>query len=163
MAERDGLTPQQDRTWSLLVGVMMWLPVELDAYLEQVADLSHAEYQVLRWLSVSEDREVHMSRLAATANVTPSHLSRIVNRLEKRGWITRSSDPDDARRTLARLMDSGADVVARIEPGYAAQVQHRVFEHLQTQQIEQLEDVAEALLTPLRADCVQLLPPRSAR
>ncbi|MEG9249359.1 MarR family transcriptional regulator [Arthrobacter sp. Soc17.1.1.1] len=159
----DRLSPQQDRTWSLLVGVMMWLPAELDAYLERSADLSHAEYGVLRCLSLGEDREVHMSRLAATASVTPSHLSRIVGRLEKRSLLTRSTDPADARKTLARLTPSGARLLAEVEPGYVAEVRARVFELLGNRQLEQLEDLAEAILTPLRGECVALLPPRSAR
>lgn len=159
----DRLSSQQDRTWSLLVGVMMWLPAELDTYLEQSADLSHAEYGVLRCLSLNEDREIHMSRLAATASVTPSHLSRIVGRLEKRGLLTRTTDPADARKTLARLTDSAADLLAEVEPGYVAEVRSRVFELLDTQQVNQLEDLAEAILTPLRSDCIDVLPPRSAR
>jgi DNA-binding MarR family transcriptional regulator len=159
----DHLTSQQDRTWSLLVGVMMWMPAELDAYLEQAADLSHAEYGVLRCLSLSEDREIHMSRLAATASVTPSHLSRIVGRLEKRDLLARSTDPTDARRTLAKLTESGAQLLTEVEPGYVAEVRARVFELLDQQQLHQLEDLAEAILTPLRSDCVDLLPPRSAR
>lgn len=163
MSSTDGLTAQQDRTWSLLVGVMMWLPAELDTYLEQTADLSHAEFGVLRCLSASEDREVHMSRLAATANVTPSHLSRIVGRLEKQSLLTRSADPADARRTLARLTEAGARVVAEVEPGYAAQIRARVFDLLESQQVEQLEDAAEAILTPLRGECVELLAPRTGR
>lgn len=163
MGSAKRLSAQEDRTWSLLVGVMMWLPAELDTYLERVAGLSHAEYQVLRWLSLSEDREIHMTHLAATASVTPSHLSRIVARLQERGWITRSSDPSDARRTLARLTDPGADVVADTEPGYAAAVRNIVFRHLTPAQAQQLEDITEAVLTPLRADCVELLPPRASR
>lgn len=163
MPAEDRLTPQQDRTWALLVGVMMWLPAELDTYLEQAADLSHAEYGVLRCLSLSEDREIHMSRLAATASVTPSHLSRIVGRLEKRSLLARSTDPTDARRTLARLTQSGANLLHEVEPGYVAEVRARVFELLENRQLEQLEDIAEAILTPLRAECVDLLPPRSAR
>lgn len=140
----------------------MWLPAELDTYLERAAGISHAEYQVIRWLSANEDREIHMSRLAATANVTPSHLSRIVARLEKREWIIRSTDPEDARRTLARLTDAGAQVVDHTEPGYADQIRRHVFNHLDTSQARQLEEVTEALLSPLRPDCVQLLPPRSS-
>jgi DNA-binding MarR family transcriptional regulator len=159
----DRLSPQQDRTWSLLVGVMMWLPAELDAYLERSADLSHAEYGVLRCLSLSEDREIHMSRLAATASVTPSHLSRIVGRLEKRSLLARGADPTDARRTLARLTQSGARLLAEVEPGYVAEVRARVFELLEDRELEQLEDLAEAILTPLRSECVALLPARSAR
>jgi len=157
------LSSQQDRTWSLFVGVMMWMPAELDAYLERAADLRHAEYGVLRCLSLIEDREIHMSRLAATANVTPSHLSRIVGRLEKRGLLARSADPADARKILARLTKSGAQLLTEVEPGYVAEVRARVFELLDPQQVDQLEDLAEAILTPLRSECVDLLPPRSAR
>lgn len=160
MPEPQTLSAQQGRTWMLLVGVMMWLPAELDTHLEQLVDLSHAEYGVLRCLSAAEDREVHMSRLAATASVTPSHLSRITARLERRGLLTRSSDPADARRTLARLTEQGAALVRRAEPQYAALVRRSVFEHLGPDQARQLEDIAEALLLPLRADCVELLAPR---
>jgi DNA-binding MarR family transcriptional regulator len=161
MPAADRLSPQQDRTWSLLVGVMMWLPAELDTYLERAADLSHAEYGVLRCLSLSEDREIHMSRLAATASVTPSHLSRIVARLEKRELLTRSTLPTDARKTLARLTPAGARLVDVVEPGYVAEVRARVFELLESPQLEQLEDLAEAILTPLRSECVSFLPPRA--
>lgn len=161
MPAPDRLSPQQDRTWSLLVGVMMWLPAELDTYLERSAELSHAEYGVLRCLSLSEDREIHMSRLAATASVTPSHLSRIVGRLERRGFLTRSTEPTDARKTLARLTPAGARLVEEVEPGYVAEVRTRVFELLERRQLEQLEDLAEAILTPLRSECVNLLPPRA--
>lgn len=163
MPQTDRLTPQQERTWALLVGVMMWLPAELDAYLERSADLSHAEYGVLRCLSASEDREIHMGRLAATASVTPSHLSRIVARLERRGLLARSTDPADARRTLARLTEPGVILLRDVDPGYIAEVRARVFELLEGEQVDQLEDLSEAILTPIRGECVALLPPRSAR
>jgi DNA-binding MarR family transcriptional regulator len=159
----DRLSPQEDRTWSLLVGVMMWLPAELDTYVERSAGLSHAEFGTLRCLSLAEDREIHMSRLAATASVTPSHLSRIVGRLEKRGLLTRSTDRVDARKTLARLTGSGARLLAEVEPGYVAEVRARVFALLDPRQLNHLEDLAEAILTPLRSDGVDLLPPRAAR
>jgi hypothetical protein len=50
-----------------------------------------------------------------------------------------------------------------VEPGYVAEVRARVFELLENQQLDQLEDLAEVILTPLRSDCIDLLPPRSAR
>lgn len=140
---------------------MMWLPAELDARLDEIAGLSHSEFGVLRCLSMSEDREIHMSRLAATASVTPSHLSRIVGRLERRELLTRSTDPADARRTLARLTAAGAHLLLEVEPGYVAEVRRLVFDLLSEAQVDQLEDVAEAILTPLRGECVALLPPRS--
>ncbi|WOC13304.1 MarR family winged helix-turn-helix transcriptional regulator [Gordonia sp. MP11Mi] len=163
MTRATRLTPQQDRTWSLLVGVMMWLPAELDGYLERTVGLSHSEYLALRWLSHYEAREIHMGRLAATASVTPSHLSRIVARLEKSGLLVRDADPTDARRTLACLTSAGARMVDEVEPAYVAEVRRCVFDRLEQQGVEQLEDLAEAILTPLRGDCVASLPPRAAQ
>lgn len=113
----------------------------------------------LRWLSASEDREIHMSRLAATANVTPSDLSRIVARLEKQGSLTRSADLADARKTLARLTDAGALIVEETEPAYVAEVRRHVFDHLDQQAIIQLETLAETILMPLRSGCVSVLQP----
>lgn len=141
----------------------MWLPAELDAWLEGVADISHAEFGVLRCLSMSDEREIHMSRLAATASVTPSHLSRVVGRLERRGLLLRNADPADARRTLARLTKSGAALIDEIEPGYAAQLREHVFGLLSSREVDQLEQLTEKVLTPLRAECIELLPPRAAR
>lgn len=161
METAGGLPAQEDRTWSLLIGVMMWLPAALDTYLERVAGIGHADYQVLRWLSLTDDREVHMTHLAATASVTPSHLSRIVARLGAKGWIVRGHDAHDARKVVARLTEEGAQVVREIEPGYVAQVTDHIFSRLTPEQAHHLEDITEALLTPLRADCVALLPPRS--
>lgn len=161
--DRPPLTPHQERAWKLLVGVMMWLPAALDAFLQRTAGLSHAEYQVLRWLSLNADGEITMGRLAATSSVTPSHLSRIVARLEKQQLLTRCNDPVDARKTLARLTEAGARVVEEIEPGYAEELRCQVFEHLTPEQGEQLEDIAEAILGPLRSDCLAVIPPRVAR
>lgn len=163
MPARESLTAPEERSWALLTGVMTWLPVELDAFLEREADLSHAEYQVLRWLSIEVDREVHMTHLASTAKVTPSHLSRIVGRLERRELIARSADRVDTRRTLARLTPAGAELVAAVEPRYAAEVRARVFDLLGDGQADALGDALESLLVALRPDCMAAVPPRDGR
>jgi DNA-binding MarR family transcriptional regulator len=82
-------------------------------------------------------------------------------RLEKRQWITRSSDPHDARRTLARLTETGAQLLDRVEPGYAEQVRRHVFDRLDARQTESLEDLAEAVLTSLHPDCLEIMPVRT--
>jgi DNA-binding MarR family transcriptional regulator len=148
------LRPDEDRTWALLVGVMMWLPAELDARLGSMADVSHAEYQVLRWLALCDDRALHMTRLATATNVSPSHLSRIVARLEKRSFVERTPDPDDGRFTLARLTALGARTVSENEAAYGAAVRELVFARLRPDQAADLEDIAERILGNLRPDCV---------
>lgn len=150
----EGLTGSQEQAWSLLVGVTTWLPTTMDANLAQVAGLSHAEYQVLRWLARAEGGALHMTRLANTTSVTQSHLSRIVARLEKRELVSREPDPDDGRYTLARLTDAGAAVVSGADGTYGASVRELVFDGLPDDDIDALARVSARILQRIRPECL---------
>ncbi|RMI08706.1 MarR family transcriptional regulator [Cellulomonas triticagri] len=133
---------------------MTWLPAALDTRLAQDSDVGHVEYQVLRWLSRTPEQALHMSRLADTASVTPSHLSRIVARLEKRGMVSRTPDPADGRYTLARLTDLGARTVADTEDAYGAAVRDLVLARLTPEQLRGLGDAAATLLGHIKPECL---------
>ncbi|ATE55442.1 MarR family winged helix-turn-helix transcriptional regulator [Actinosynnema pretiosum] len=148
----------EQRAWALLLGVTTWLPAALDAHLQKEAGISHSEYQVLWWLSASTEKVLHMSQLADSAGVTASHLSRIVARLEKRGWITRNTDPADGRYTQARLTGEGERKVAECAPGYATALRANLFDHLAGDQVDDLATLAYAILRELRPVCVNHLP-----
>lgn len=144
------LTPAQSEAWMALAGMTMWLPSALDSQLQRDAGISHAEYQVLSWLSMSDERTQRMSVLAQAANVNLSHLSRIVGRLEARGWVERTPDPDDGRVTLATLTDTGWDKVVATAPGHVDAVQRFVFDHLTDAQVGQLRDIASQVAAAVK-------------
>lgn len=148
------LQHDEDRAWALLVGVMTWLPAALDTRLAATADVSHVEYQVLLWLSRTEDGALHMSRLADTASVTPSHLTRIVTRLEKRGLISRTPDPQDGRYTLARLTEQGAATVSGTQDAYGSAVRELVLDRLAPDQVHHLEQIAATILGQVKPECL---------
>lgn len=56
--------------------------------------------------------------------MTLSHLSRVVSRLERAGWVRRIPDPTDGRCTLARLTDEGWRKVAAAVPGRDSRLPH---------------------------------------
>ena len=97
-------TPQEPRwldageqqTWLALASVLMRLPAALDAQLQRDAGISHFEYQVMAGLSMSAERTLRMSVLAALAEGSLPRLSQVVGRLEKRGWVRRTPDPPTA-------------------------------------------------------------------
>lgn len=152
------LDSAEERTWALLVGVMTWLPAALDTRLQDTAGVSHAEYSVLRWLSQCDGGALHMSRLADRTSVTPSHLSRIVARLEKRGLVARTPDPDNGRYTLARLTGTGGDLVAGQEHDYAELVRELLLDRLPATERAQLERIAGRVLTALKPECLAAHP-----
>lgn len=148
------LDPAEDRTWALLVGMMTWLPAALDSHLQDLCEISHAEYSVLRWLDRSDDGALHMSQLADTTSVTPSHLSRIVARMEKRGLVARTPDPSDGRYTLAMLTDTGVELIRRTDLDYAQLVRDLLLDQLPTGDRERLDLITSRVLTALRPECL---------
>jgi DNA-binding MarR family transcriptional regulator len=162
-AEPRWLTKEQTRAWIALAGAMVALPAALDAQLQRDAGISHVEYQVLSWLSMSPGRSARMSDVAATANVNLSHLSRIATRFEQRGWLRRVPDPDDRRATLAILTDAGWDKVVATAPGHVEEVQRIVFDSLTPTQVRQLEHIGERILMAAKPGAALRLPPRSTQ
>lgn len=144
------LNPEQTDAWLELVGMVVMLPSALDAQLQRDAGISHVEYQVLSWLSMTPGRTSRMSQIAEMANVRLSHLSRIAARLEGRGWIRRTPDPDDGRATLAVLTDEGWDKVVATAPGHVEEVQRLVFDNLSTAQVRQLQQIGHRVLDAIR-------------
>src|SRR3954470_15069340 len=110
------------QTWLALSSVLVRLPDALDAQLQRDAGISHFEYQVMAMLSMEPGRTLRMSRLAVLASGSLTRLSRVVDRLDKRGWVCRRPDPTDGRSTLAVLTDAGWQKVVETAPGHVAEV-----------------------------------------
>ncbi len=144
------LTPEQEQTWLALLAAMIWLPAAVDAQLQRDSGITKAEYDVLAWLSMSPGRTARMSEIAASANVTLSHLSRIASRLERRGWMRRAPDPEDGRATLASLTDAGWDKVVATAPGHVEEVHRLIFDNLTAAQVRQLRQIGETIARAAR-------------
>lgn len=139
------LSPEENQTWRSVWALMTWLPVHLDAQLRADSGLSLVEYHVLSQLSEAPEHTVRLSRLAAVTNTTLSHLSRVMTRLEKAGWVIRIPDPDDGRSTLGRLTEAGWAKVNTSAPGHVEAVRQAVFDQLTARQVEHLGHAASRI------------------
>lgn len=144
------LSDEQSAAWLALASVTVFLPAALDSQLRRDAGLTHVEYGVLAALSMASGRQARMSNVAAFANVNLSHLSRIVARLEKSGWVRREPDPNDGRSTLAILTPAGWDKVVAAAPGHAEEVQRLVFDNLTDAQVRQLTEIGRRVMDAVR-------------
>lgn len=147
------LTAEEEHAWRALWAVMTWLPARLDAQLRAEAGLSLAEYSALSQISEAPGRAVRLSDLARSANMTLSHLSRVIARLEGSGWVERLPDPADGRFTLGRLTQAGWETVQRAAPGHVRAVRRLVVDALEPAQLRALGDAASVVATlvdPLR-------------
>jgi DNA-binding MarR family transcriptional regulator len=143
------LDDEERAAWLRLVAVVELLPGVLDSQLRTEANLSHFEYFVLAMLSEAPERTLRMTSLARRTNATLPRLSHVTRRLEERGLVERFPCPEDGRATNARLTDAGWNVVAAAAPGHVGAVRRHVLDPLSREQIGQLREIGDALLTTL--------------
>jgi len=129
--------------------VLELLPGVLDAQLMRDEELTHFEYFTLAMLSEAPTRTLRMTALAAQTNATLPRLSRVVSRLEARGYVVRKPCPEDGRATNATLTETGWEKVVRAAPGHVATVRSYVIDALSPDQVALLADISQRLLVNL--------------
>ena len=139
------LTEEESLAWRAVMSMVLQVPKPLDAQMQRDSGITLFDYFVLSYLSMSPERTLRMSELAAVTNGSLSRLSNVVKRLEQRGWVVREPDPTDGRYTLARLTDEGYAVVEAAAPGHVAAVRRYVIDPLTASQQRVLTEVADRL------------------
>lgn len=144
-AELRWLDAGEKAAWTGLLSLILLLPGKLESPLQQEHGLSLFEYLVLSHLSEAPDRRIRMSELAFLANGSLSRLSNVVKRLEARGWVHRSPDPDDGRYTVAALTDDGLAVVTGAAPTHLRAVRRLALDPLTAGDRTALARIADRL------------------
>ena len=126
MSGQVGLSSAELSTWRTFLRAHATVTRRLEAELIAEHELPLASYDVLVQLSEAPDRRLRMTELADRVLLSRSGLTRLADRLERDGLISRQACPSDARGTLAVLTDAG---LARLQ---AAWPTHRrgVAEHV---------------------------------
>jgi DNA-binding MarR family transcriptional regulator len=146
------LTESEASAWMPLLATAMWLPMALDQQLQADAGISNFEYGVLAGLSMQESRTMRMSELARVANSTLPRLSKVIDRLDRNGWVVRGPDPSDGRSTLATLTEQGMEKVIATAPGHVARVRELVFDQLTPAQVRQLATITAKISSAVGLD-----------
>ena len=146
------LTREQLAAWVRLAAVLELLPTALDSQLRRDAELTHFDYYVLAMLSEAPERTMRMAKLAASTTATLARLSHVVQRLETRGLLERGPCPGDRRATNARLTAAGWQKVQQAAPGHVSFVRDNVIDALTPEQVSQLADITQAILSRLDPD-----------
>jgi DNA-binding MarR family transcriptional regulator len=115
------LDQHEDEVWRLLLTVHAELLARLDDELRRDHDLNLADYEVLVALSESSGA-LRMSELADRVMLSPSGLTRRVDRLVKRHFVMRQACPSDGRGSLAALTPLGRDALVQAAPTHVAGV-----------------------------------------
>ena len=121
----------------------------LEAELEAEQGLSLPAYEVLAHLSEAPGGRLRMSELAAVSVLTPSGLTRVVDRLVREGYVERARCAADARVVYAVVTDAGVARVEQAYPTHLSGVRRHLVDRLSPDQLAAIRDALE----PLTADC----------
>jgi len=113
------------------------------------AGISRTEVGVVAALAVRPHR---ITELAAGEGLTQPAITRLVDRLQDRGWVGRQSDPDDGRVVMVRLTPAGQEMYGRLRAEYRALV-HEEMAALADADVETLAraiDVLDELIARLQ-------------
>lgn len=80
---------------------------ELSAELEAEHGLTINDYEVLLRLSRADDRMMRRVDLAGEVLLSPSGITRLLQGLERAGWVEKANCDSDARVSYAKLTDAG--------------------------------------------------------
>jgi DNA-binding MarR family transcriptional regulator len=82
-----------------------------------------AELDVCLRLARSPEGLLRMTDLAAQTTLTSSGITRVVDRLVDRGWVTRRACEADRRTTYAVITDTGRELLGAVLPGQVQLIQ----------------------------------------
>jgi DNA-binding MarR family transcriptional regulator len=135
----------------LLVEVHGGVTARLDA-VHAGAGLSGTDFDVLIRLARSPDHRLRMSDLAAQTALSTSGITRIVDRLERRGLLARQDCPEDRRSSLAALTEDGLAQLSDYLPALLAAIDTAIIEVLRPRQLDQLVSALRVLRDALRPE-----------
>jgi DNA-binding MarR family transcriptional regulator len=127
--------------WVGLLQAHHRLVQQLDAELEHAHGLTLAEYEVLLHLAQAPDRHLRMSELAQAVLLTRSGVTRLVDRLERRGLVERARCPSDRRGFNAVLTDAGLEMLRDAAPTHLAGVRRLFLDRLEPGEAERFAQV----------------------
>src|SRR5437899_7345726 len=99
--------------WRALLAAHATLLRRLDRDLEAEHGISMAWYEVLLRLQRAPEGHLPMSELAGSVFLTPSGLTRLVDRMEHAGLVERAACPSDRRVSWAVITGEGRALLRR--------------------------------------------------
>jgi DNA-binding MarR family transcriptional regulator len=106
-------------------------------------DLSFVEFMALKKLHGNNEFSIH--EIGNALNFTKSGATRIINRLENKGYAVRKNSPIDGRICCVSITTKGMEAISRIMENYTAYLED-VLKEFAPQKVEQIRDALEMLV-----------------
>lgn len=142
------LTDTELRAWQALLHAHDDVINRLDAELREEHGVSLSSYDVLLRLARAPENCLRMTELAERVMLSPSGLTRVVDRLVDKGLVRRERFDGDARVMLARLTDQGRRVLRGAAKTHLRGIRQHFTGHLSQAQLRGVASALETITGP---------------
>jgi DNA-binding MarR family transcriptional regulator len=130
--------------WLALIRTHARLWDQVDAQMRHDSGLTMPRYDVLMQLDIAGGR-LGLSELASRIVLSPSGLSKLLDRMEASGLIRREPDPRDARSIFARITPRGRSLVRKARQSHHAWLQRAFGDALDNRDVADLTRIMERI------------------
>jgi MarR family transcriptional regulator, 2-MHQ and catechol-resistance regulon repressor len=138
-------TLSSNEAFEKLLGAHATLRGELNAALVASHGLTVTDYSCLLLLSRADDEGMRRIDLANELGLSPSGITRLLDRLEGQGYVGKGECKTDARVSYATLTEAGRAKLEDAWPEHVNAVHRRVAAALSEEEIEMLADLLARL------------------
>ena len=128
-----------------LLGAYAALSRELSASLVATHGLTINDYGALLLLSRAGEQGMRRIDLANQLQLSPSGITRLLDRLEDQGLVGKGECKEDARVSYAVLTEAGLDKLKQAAPGHVEDIDRRLSAALSDEEIRTLGELLARL------------------
>ena len=136
-----------DTVFTDLVRVETRLYNAVTERLKAAAGIGAGHFELLRY--VRDHPDARVADLASAFAIGVGTTSKIVDRMEKEGWLERRPNPANRRSSLLALTPAGESVVSQAEPAWQAAIQEILGRAVTPEQLTALSLALHALRSDL--------------
>lgn len=145
---RTRLTDLELEAWQAFLHAHEKVTKVLDAQLRDHHDIGLGDYDVLIRLARAPEDGLTMSQLAQRAMLSPSSLTRVVDRLVERGLVARDRSPADNRVVRGSLTETGRTRVRAAALTHLRGIREEFTSQLSVEQLGQVAAALQAIAGP---------------
>jgi DNA-binding MarR family transcriptional regulator len=146
--QRAWLGPEERTAWRAYLRGHAVVTRALEAELLAGPGLSLASYDVLVQLAESPIRRLRMTELADAVLLSRSGVTRLVDRLEREGLVTRSRVAEDGRGVAATITDRGLERLRAASRTHLEGVVRHFARRLDPTDLAEVRRISERLARP---------------
>jgi DNA-binding MarR family transcriptional regulator len=133
------------RTWEAFLRAHSVVTRALERELIAGQQLTLGSYDVLLQLARAPGRRLRMAELADAVVLSRSGVTRLVDRLERAGWVGRQRVAGDGRGVIAVLTPAGLDTLRKAAATHLAGITRHFVVHFDSAQLDLLGQLCARL------------------